>query len=109
MRIPLVDLAAQQAEITEEVRAGLDEVFATTAFIGGPAVGRFERAYAAAVEVEHCIGVATGMTPEGNFIVKDPSTTAAVAPRVQVLPPAGRRWTATPLPGGSPAAVPAKA
>ena len=40
--IPLVDLAAQQAEISEEVMAGLAEVFATTAFIGGKPVGEFE-------------------------------------------------------------------
>ncbi|WP_454048564.1 DegT/DnrJ/EryC1/StrS family aminotransferase [Cellulomonas sp. Marseille-Q8402] len=60
MRIPLVDLAAQHAEVAEEVRAGLDEVFATTAFVGGPAVGRFEAAYAATVGVAHCVGVANG-------------------------------------------------
>lgn len=60
MKIPLVDLAAQQAEIADEVRAGLDEVFATTAFVGGPPVGRFEHAYAAATGVAHCIGVANG-------------------------------------------------
>lgn len=58
--IPLVDLGAQQAEIAEEVRAGLDEVFATTAFVGGPAVGRFETAYAAFSQVTHCVGVANG-------------------------------------------------
>ena len=60
MKIPFVDLAAQQAEIDTEVRAGLDEVFATTAFVGGPAVGRFEAAYAAATGVEHVVGVANG-------------------------------------------------
>jgi dTDP-4-amino-4,6-dideoxygalactose transaminase len=60
MRIPLVDLGAQQAEITAEVRAGLDEVFATTAFLGGPAVGRFEQAYARMTGVAHCVGVANG-------------------------------------------------
>ena len=38
MNIPLVDLAAQQREVDAEVRAGLDEVFATTAFIGGSPV-----------------------------------------------------------------------
>lgn len=58
--IPLVDLRAQQAEIDDEVRAGLDEVFARTAFIGGPAVARFEEAYAAYVGVAHCVGVANG-------------------------------------------------
>lgn len=60
MNIPLVDLAAQQADIADEVRTGLDEVFAATAFIGGPAVGRFEAAYAAFSQVAHCVGVANG-------------------------------------------------
>lgn len=81
MSIPLVDLAAQQAEIDEEVRAGLDEVFATTAFIGGKAVGEFERAYAEATGVAHCVGVANGtdalelalraagVTPEGEVVL----------------------------------------
>lgn len=58
--IPLVDLAAQQAEIDDEVRAGLDEVFAATAFIGGRQVGEFERAYARMCGVSHCIGVGNG-------------------------------------------------
>ncbi len=60
MRVPLVDLAAQQAEIDREVRAGLDEVFATTAFVGGPHVAAFEEEYAAFLGVRHCIGVANG-------------------------------------------------
>ena len=46
MSIPLVDLAAQHAEVADEVEAGLAEVFATPAFIGGKAVDQFERAYA---------------------------------------------------------------
>jgi dTDP-4-amino-4,6-dideoxygalactose transaminase len=58
--IPLVDLAAQQAEISDEVMTGLAEVFATTAFIGGKPVGEFELAYAEATGVAHCIGVANG-------------------------------------------------
>ena len=58
--IPLVDLAAQQAEISEEVMAGLAEVFATTAFIGGKPVAEFELAYAEATNVAHCVGVANG-------------------------------------------------
>lgn len=60
MWIPLVDLGAQQAEIDGEVQVGLKQVFADTAFIGGPAVGEFEHAYAEAVGVKHCIGVANG-------------------------------------------------
>ncbi|GAA3632495.1 DegT/DnrJ/EryC1/StrS family aminotransferase [Microlunatus ginsengisoli] len=60
MSIPLVDLAAQHAEVAEEIEAGLADVFATTAFIGGKAVGEFELAYADFTQVSHCIGVANG-------------------------------------------------
>lgn len=60
MGIPLVDLRAQQREIDAEVRAGLDDVFANTAFVGGPAVGTFERDFAAYLGVAECVGVANG-------------------------------------------------
>lgn len=60
MRVPLVDLAAQHEEIADEVRLGIEGVFAATAFVGGPAVGRFEEEYAAFVGSAHCIGVANG-------------------------------------------------
>lgn len=60
MTIPLVDLAAQQVEIEADVRAGLDEVFASTAFVGGPQVTAFEDEYAALVGARHCVGVANG-------------------------------------------------
>lgn len=60
MRVPLVDLAAQQQEVAEEVSAGLAEVFATTSFIGGKPVAAFERAYADFAGVNHCVGVANG-------------------------------------------------
>lgn len=58
--IPLVDLAWQHAKIDAEVRDGWDEVVAAGAFVGGPAVGAFERAFAGFCEVDHCIGVANG-------------------------------------------------
>lgn len=60
MRIPLVDLAAQQHEIAHEVRRGIDEVFESTAFIGGPVVAEFERDYAAILGAAHCVGVGNG-------------------------------------------------
>ena len=60
MRVPLVDLAAQQQEVADEVSAGLAEVFATTAFIGGKPVAEFERAYADYAGLNHCVGVANG-------------------------------------------------
>lgn len=79
--IPLVDLGAQQAEVNAEIEAGLKDVFATTAFVGGPGVAEFERAYAEFIGVRHCVGVAngtdaielalraTGVTPGGEVIL----------------------------------------
>ena len=60
MIIPLIDLRAQQAEVADDVRSGLDAVFESAAFIGGPLVQRFEEAYAAWTDVAHCIGVGNG-------------------------------------------------
>ncbi|WP_113717139.1 DegT/DnrJ/EryC1/StrS family aminotransferase [Arthrobacter dokdonensis] len=58
--IPLVDLQAQQAEILDDIRPEIDEVLRTAAFIGGPAVGRFETAYAGFTGTRHCVGVGNG-------------------------------------------------
>lgn len=58
--VPLVDLAPTLHEVADEIRAGLGEVLATTAFIGGRAVTEFEQAYAAFVGASHCVGVANG-------------------------------------------------
>lgn len=58
--IPLVDLAAQHAEVAAEVAEGWEQVLARTAFVGGPAVAAFESEYAAYSGVDHVIGVANG-------------------------------------------------
>lgn len=60
MKVPLVDLAAQQREIADEIRAEVQEVLDSCAFIGGSAVGAFEREYAEFAGVEHVVGVANG-------------------------------------------------
>lgn len=81
MKVPLVDLGAQQREVNAEVRAGIDEVFATTAFVGGPDVELFEHEYAVETQVAHCVGVANGtdalelalraagVTPGGEVVI----------------------------------------
>jgi dTDP-4-amino-4,6-dideoxygalactose transaminase len=58
--VPLVDLAAQHAQVAGEVAAGWAEVLATTAFVGGPQVAAFEAELAAYIGVPHCVGVANG-------------------------------------------------
>jgi dTDP-4-amino-4,6-dideoxygalactose transaminase len=100
MNVSLVDLGAQHAEVDAEVRAGFDEVFARTAFIGGPQVGDFEAAYAAATGVRHCIGVAhgtdalelalraAGVGPDGEVIMPANTfiATAEAAARIGARP-----------------------
>lgn len=58
--IPLVDLQVQQAEIADEISAEIEDVLWSAAFIGGPAVDRFEKAYAQFTGTRHCVGVGNG-------------------------------------------------
>jgi dTDP-4-amino-4,6-dideoxygalactose transaminase len=58
--VPLVDLAAQHAEVAEEVDAGFSRVLETSAFILGGDVGAFEEAFAHFCGVRYCVGVANG-------------------------------------------------
>ena len=58
--VPLVDLRAQMAEIAVELAPEVERILSTAAFVGGPDVAVFERAYAEFVGVRHCIGVANG-------------------------------------------------
>ncbi|HEX7182469.1 MAG TPA: DegT/DnrJ/EryC1/StrS family aminotransferase [Thermoanaerobaculia bacterium] len=58
--IPLVDLAAQHAEVADEIARGMARVMDETSFILGPAVREFEEAFARFCGVPHCIGVGNG-------------------------------------------------
>lgn len=58
--VPFLDLAAQHAEIAEEVLPRWEAQLRSAAFIGGPEVDAFEREYADYVGVEHVIGVSNG-------------------------------------------------
>jgi dTDP-4-amino-4,6-dideoxygalactose transaminase len=58
--IPLVDLAAQHAQVADEVAEGWARVLARTAFIGGSEVAAFEEQYAQYLGVRHCVGVGNG-------------------------------------------------
>lgn len=60
MKVPFLDLAAQQAEIAEEVLPVWERLFATAGFIGGEQVDAFEREYAEFIGVGHCVGVGNG-------------------------------------------------
>ncbi len=58
--IPLVDLRAQWESIRAEAEPAMAEVLASGAFILGPAVERFETAFAAWVGASHAVGVGSG-------------------------------------------------
>ncbi len=60
MNIPLLDLKAQYATIRDDVRAAVDEVFETQAFINGPAVKGLEAALAEYCGATAATGVASG-------------------------------------------------
>ncbi len=58
--VPFLDLRAQYVAITSEIRAALDEVLANTAFVLGPAVQKFEAAFAQYCGAAHCVAVNSG-------------------------------------------------
>ncbi|MBI3891756.1 MAG: DegT/DnrJ/EryC1/StrS family aminotransferase [Candidatus Wallbacteria bacterium] len=58
--IPQSDLKRQYAEISAELHAAVDRVFASGWFILGPEVEAFEREFAAYHQVSHAVGVANG-------------------------------------------------
>ncbi len=62
MKVPFLDLQAQNRGVAAELRAAIDDVIDTAAFILGPAVERFERNFAAFVGTAHCVGLNNGTT-----------------------------------------------
>jgi dTDP-4-amino-4,6-dideoxygalactose transaminase len=59
-RVPLNDLHAQYLSIREDVDRAIADVIATSAFIRGPAVDRFEASFAEAIGTQHCVSCANG-------------------------------------------------
>lgn len=58
--IPFVDLVAQYHRYKGELDAAIQGVLETSAFIGGPALSRFEKGFAEMCGVKHCVGVGNG-------------------------------------------------
>lgn len=59
-RIPLVDLAGQQAQISDLIREGFNRVIAEGSFIQGPQVREFEEEWARYCSTTFAIGVGNG-------------------------------------------------
>lgn len=60
VNVPFLDLAAQQAEIVDQVLPVWRRQLATAGFVGGPEVSAFEQEYADYIGVAHVIGVSNG-------------------------------------------------
>jgi dTDP-4-amino-4,6-dideoxygalactose transaminase len=60
MRIPFVNLKAQYHVLREDLQQSWNEILQSAAFISGPQVEQFERAFATLCEAKHAIGVANG-------------------------------------------------
>ncbi|WP_036554413.1 DegT/DnrJ/EryC1/StrS family aminotransferase [Nocardioides insulae] len=98
--VPFLDLAAQHAEVADEVRLGWEEVCALTAFVGGPEVAGFEQEYADFLGTRHCVGVgngtdalelamrAVGVRPGGEVVIPANTfiATAEAASRIGATP-----------------------
>lgn len=60
MKIPFVDLKSQYLSLKFEIDNAIKNVISETAFIGGKYVEEFERSFAEAYGVDHCISCANG-------------------------------------------------
>ena len=60
MKIPFVDLHAQYLSIKPQIDAAIAEVIDDSAFIRGPHVGAFERAWSETLGLKHCVSCANG-------------------------------------------------
>jgi len=60
MKVPFVDLHAQYLSIKAEIDSAIAEVIAESAFIRGRHVDSFERVWADALKVKHCVSCANG-------------------------------------------------
>ena len=60
MNVPFMDLRSMHEEVRAEIETGWRELVDHSAFVGGPAVEQFERAFAAYCGAEHAVGVGSG-------------------------------------------------
>jgi len=60
MKIPFVDLHAQYLTIKDEIDTAMREVITQSAYIRGPFVDAFEKAWAGTLGVKHCVSCANG-------------------------------------------------
>ena len=60
-KVPFVDLSLGHAPLTDALLDDLASLIASSAFVNGPQVQDFERAFASYCGSEHCVGLASGL------------------------------------------------
>jgi dTDP-4-amino-4,6-dideoxygalactose transaminase len=60
MPVPFLDLQAQYRPLRDEIQRAMQEVLDTSSYILGPAVARFEAAFASYCGTRHAVGLNTG-------------------------------------------------
>lgn len=100
MRVPFLDLAAQQAEVADEVLPIWRRQLETAGFIGGDEITAFEGEFADYIGVDHVVGVSNGTDAlelayraagvrRGDEVIMPANTfiaTAEAASRIGALP-----------------------
>ncbi|HEX6676030.1 MAG TPA: DegT/DnrJ/EryC1/StrS family aminotransferase [Actinomycetes bacterium] len=61
VRVPFVDMAAQQRSIAAELSTAMEDVLLSSKFILGPQVTEFERAFAEFIGVRYAVGTSSGL------------------------------------------------
>jgi dTDP-4-amino-4,6-dideoxygalactose transaminase len=90
MKVPFLDLKAHHAPLREEFELAFSQVLDSSVFAGGPAVVRFEEAFAAFCNCEHAVGLGSGTEAvwlallacgigPGDEVITTPSTFMATA------------------------------
>ena len=59
--VPFLDLRTVHEALAYEILSDIASLIETNAFINGPAVGEFERAFADYCGAEHCVGLSSGL------------------------------------------------
>lgn len=90
MKVPMLDLKAEYAELRDEILPALDSVCQKSAFILGEEVEAFEREFADYCGTKHCVALGTGTAAlhlgllalgvqEGDDVITSPNTFLATA------------------------------
>ena len=83
VRVPLVDIAAQQEEIQEELEPSIKDILKRGAFVGGKEVELFEQQYADFIGSRYCVG-----SGNGTDALEMALSAAGVGPKQEVIVPA---------------------